>query len=249
MRLCSAVLAAMMGATFLVGSAAAQNDTRGSSSAARTSASNPSMFGGSAGRSNQARGQQMGLGQAGIGNAVGNNGQLQLGNGGQTTGSERFIRGNRQAGNFVGSDVSEVTQLFSNLTAGRAASDGAGNFGPQSRRGNEFDNTQSNSQSTVVPHRLMVGFSYPRPRIQLPTATAAGGITIHGLTRIPSRGPLTVELQDRTATLRGVVATAHDRELAEQLTLLEPGISQVKNELTIAEPLPVVQPTEPSPFD
>lgn len=226
--------------------AAAQNDTRGSSSSARNSASNPSMFGGSTGRSNQASGQQFGMGQSGtgIGNALGNNGQLQLGNGGQTTGSERFMRGNRQAGNFVGSDISEVTQLFSNLTAGRTNTDGAGNFGPQNRgRGNEFDNMQSNNQATIVPHRLMIGFRYPQPRIALPAPNAAGGTTIRGLARIPSRGPLTVELQDRTATLRGVVATAHDRALAEQLALLEPGISQVQNELQVAESLPAVNPS------
>lgn len=249
MRLLPTVLATVLGLSVLSLDVSAQNDTRSSSSAARNSASNPSMFGGGAGRSNQARGQQMGLGTGGIGTAVGNNGQLQLGNAGQTTGNERFMRGNRQASNFVGADISEVSQLFSNLTAGRANSDGAGNFGPQQgNRGNDFNNQQGNNQSQIVPHRLTVGFRYPRTRISLPAANAAGEISILGLTRIPSRGPLTVELQDRTATLRGVVATDHDRVLAEQLTLLEPGISQVQNELTVAEALPAAAPGETSPF-
>jgi hypothetical protein len=247
MRCLLIVLAGFFGTFVAIGEVAAQNDTRGSSSSARNSASNPSMFGGSTGRSNQASGQRMGMGTTGIGQAMGNNGQLQLGSGGgQTTGSERYMRGNRQAGNFVGSDAAEVSQLFSNLTAGRTNSDGAGNFGPQNRgRGNDFDNAQSNSQATIVPHRLMIGFQYPQPRIALPLPNAAGGTKIHGLSRIASRGPLTVELQDRTLTLRGVVATDHDRALAEQLALLEPGISQVQNELTVAEALPAVAPAFP----
>lgn len=47
---------------------------------------------------------------------------------------------------------------------------------------------------------------------------------------------VTVRLQGRTAVLRGSVATDHDRAVAEQLALLEPGISFVRNELSTTDP-------------
>jgi osmotically-inducible protein OsmY len=62
-------------------------------------------------------------------------------------------------------------------------------------------------------------------------------------TRIKSRpgfqalGPIEVLLDQRTIILRGTVATAHDRELAARLALLEGGVDNVSNELTVAPPL------------
>ena len=52
--------------------------------------------------------------------------------------------------------------------------------------------------------------------------------------RIQFRGPMQISIAQRTATLRGAVASEYDRMLAEQLIRLEPGIRQVQNELTVA---------------
>ena len=43
-----------------------------------------------------------------------------------------------------------------------------------------------------------------------------------------------VSLAGRKAVLKGAVKTAHDRVLAEQLLLLEPGVSDVVNQLVVA---------------
>ena len=43
--------------------------------------------------------------------------------------------------------------------------------------------------------------------------------------------PVTVEIKDKTAVLRGVVKNEHDRRLLEQFVKLEPGIVKVQNEL------------------
>lgn len=246
MKTALAVVAAFLSVALVAPDATAQSDSRSSSSGARNSASNPSMFSGNSSRGSSAGGRGAG-GQSGAGAsaAMGQNGQMQLGSGGTITGSERYMRGNRQAGNFVGSDASEVSQFFSTLTGGRAGAGGGGDSGlrANNNRGNDFNNQgQDPSGSKTIPHRLVVSFRYAAPRIQLPVANASGGINLKGLNRLQSRGPLSVELRDRTAVLRGVVATDHDRALAETLTLLEPGISQVQNELTVAETLPPVQP-------
>ena len=55
---------------------------------------------------------------------------------------------------------------------------------------------------------------------------------------IQNRSPLEVSIDQGTATLRGVVATEHDRVLAERLALLEGGIRQVENLLEIESPSP-----------
>jgi hypothetical protein len=51
-------------------------------------------------------------------------------------------------------------------------------------------------------------------------------------------GSVNIEMEGQTAVLRGQVATAQDREqdraLVARMLLLEPGISDVRNELTFA---------------
>ena len=46
-------------------------------------------------------------------------------------------------------------------------------------------------------------------------------------------GPASVTMEGRTAVLRGKVATAEDRELAAALTLMEPDVKDVRNELVV----------------
>jgi hypothetical protein len=57
--------------------------------------------------------------------------------------------------------------------------------------------------------------------------------------RIRKLSPITVTMQDEIAVLRGRVATEDDRQLAEQWARFEPGIWQVRNELTVGTPPPV----------
>jgi osmotically-inducible protein OsmY len=58
--------------------------------------------------------------------------------------------------------------------------------------------------------------------------------------------PMEVSVQGATATLRGVVASARDREMAELLVRFEPGISTVRNELTVQQARPREEPRSPS---
>ena len=51
--------------------------------------------------------------------------------------------------------------------------------------------------------------------------------------RLSPGSPVAVKVQGDTAVLQGVVATQHDRALAEQLILLEPGVARVTNELRV----------------
>ena len=86
-----------------------------------------------------------------------------------------------------------------------------------------------------VPVSINLSFQF-QPRT--PEAVSRGLSSV--LTR-PGRlqvvSPVAVSIRGRdTAVLRGAVATQHDRDLAEQLVRLEPGVAQVDNMLTVGQP-------------
>ena len=88
-----------------------------------------------------------------------------------------------------------------------------------------------------VPATLQVAFDHPQPQRSQVNSKLA-----ERLTRSPTirfRSPLEVNLQsDGTVVLRGTVATAHDRAVAERLARLEPGVWRVQNELQVATEQP-----------
>ncbi len=58
------------------------------------------------------------------------------------------------------------------------------------------------------------------------------------------QGPAQVEMRGRTAILRGVVATEHDRDLAERVVRLEAAVDQVQNQIVVAgQAMPKAAPT------
>lgn len=89
---------------------------------------------------------------------------------------------------------------------------------------------------------ITLAFAAPRPAVEqvLPTLTAR----LERTPQIRFRSPVAVTLREGTAILRGVVASEHDRELAEQLARLEPGVLQVQNELLV---LPTEAGASPAP--
>lgn len=57
---------------------------------------------------------------------------------------------------------------------------------------------------------------------------------LENLPGVQLQSPVSVVMEGRTAVLRGVVTSENDRDLVGRLALLEPGISEVRNELTVA---------------
>jgi BON domain len=101
--------------------------------------------------------------------------------------------------------------------------------------------TTGDAGAMVRPPVIAVGFEASSPA-DSPAATVAGLIRRND--RIRQLSPISVTLQNETAILRGRVATEHDRQLVELLTRFEPGVWQVKNELTVGEQ--VSAPTAPT---
>jgi hypothetical protein len=173
----------------------------------------------------------------GVGTGGGIEGQMSIGDIG---GNERFVRGNRQPGQFVGSDAADVQSFIGAMSqnGGRGMqgqnpfSMGRGQQRQDFNQGDDFGGGSGRS-GRRVPLRtsLNVDFEY-RPVV--PTTVATQLQTQLSRSRgISSLGPITVEMDGRTAVLRGEVATERDRALAARLALLEAGVSQVRNELQV----------------
>lgn len=101
-----------------------------------------------------------------------------------------------------------------------------------------FNSRFNQRQQLRVPIRLgfaSISSAPPSPEVALRVQNR--------LARIPQlqdNGPIAVELDGRVAVLRGAVVSQHERELVARLVLLEPGISDVRNELQVP-PAAVVQ--------
>jgi hypothetical protein len=168
---------------------------------------------------------------------TGNAASPAIGNpGGTITGAERFVRGARQANDFVGTDTGDRRGYV-----GRAQS--------RIRRATPVTtNLQTRPEPKVnqaAPSETSSATSLYQPRLALApelSGTPPGAIEtalVEHLRRsggIRWTGPLKVSLEGRTAVLRGEVASARDRELAEALAQFEPGIDDVQNDLRVQPP-------------
>ncbi len=168
---------------------------------------------------------------------------------GQVDSSDRFVRGSRAPGQFVGADTAEMQRFTGAVQAGTGGNRGAmqGLNGAGRNRGNTANrqtNTGGTRGTTDVRTTLRVAFDYTRTTPESISTTLAA--RLEKSRRIRTLSAVQVVFDRGTVTLRGVVATDHDRALAERLTRLEGGVSRVKNELTVAKPT-VAKPPQPRP--
>jgi len=115
---------------------------------------------------------------------------------------------------------------------------GANPFNNQFRGNRRFERNQSDQNRPTARTQLRVGFSFTaanmndvQAKLQQHLATA----------KFSTVGSIEVIIADQqteagaTAILRGTVATKEEREVAEQMAAMEPGVATVRNELRIAE--------------
>ena len=163
---------------------------------------------------------------------------------GEVQGGERFTRDGRQAGQFVGADSGDAANFFGQ-SQGFAGSGLEQLLGRAAQR--DFQNQGNAAGSSRAPLRpaLMLGF-----QLIPPAQGVVSDRMSQRLMKLPNLEILeavSVSMADRTAILRGRVATEHDRRMIAQIALLEPGVSNVQNELQVGSQ---TQPASESPaFD
>ncbi len=97
---------------------------------------------------------------------------------------------------------------------------------------NQLNQANNFNQREALRVPIKLGFAYagaPPARVssQLQTRLAR-------LPQFARNSQVVVEMEQRTAVLKGNVATEDQRRLVERLALLEPGVSKVRNELTLS---------------
>jgi hypothetical protein len=148
------------------------------------------------------------------------------------TGGSIFGEG---AGGVAGTNSLNTLGTLGALGFGRTGG-GAGGFGGRGQQGlNQLGNTGT-STPIRVPIRLSAELSSFRAASQTTRATAFE----KRLTKLPGfakTSSVSVVLEGRTAILQGAVATERQRGLIQRLVMLEPGVSGVRNDLTVGPSL------------
>lgn len=176
---------------------------------------------------------------------------------GAISGREKFIRGNRRADDFVGTDRGDLTQFVgnqqvNNTTTSRPAALEARRRQPVRTQIPLNPPLPGNNGNYVYEPPLVVGFDFTPPDAKAVAADLARSLQSLGATdrsrrQQPSssepghssrKDSVEVSVEGQTAILRGTVASAAARDLAERIALLEPTISKVRNELTVQPPSP-----------
>jgi hypothetical protein len=168
---------------------------------------------------------------SGIGSLGGLGGQTAQGGFiGAGSGQGTFIGG--QAANNTGMGGGQAGQMNRGAAGGRGGmlggagafnqgrNTGAGNFGGAGR-----------SSTVVLPTRLTIGFDF-QPAAQPSILSEKLSLKFKAIKQF-SGSDLSIQLQDRTAVLRGTVKTMADKQLAAQIVKLNPAVQNVVNELLV----------------
>jgi osmotically-inducible protein OsmY len=153
---------------------------------------------------------------------------------GSVRGNERFVRGIRRRGDFVGTDTRDRREFVGSLqgsTSGQVRSATTGLRSTETRTANVQRTSTARQRAKMYDPRLTVNFDFtPRPSEAI-LATLVR--RLESSSKLHLTGPIEVSLEGGTATLEGEVASKRDRTLAELLLLFEPGVSAVKNNLKV----------------
>jgi osmotically-inducible protein OsmY len=160
-----------------------------------------------------------------------------LENVGSVDANARYVRGNRDTSDFVGTD-SRDQQGF----VGLQQAEGTGQIrsavdnlrvrtGPDANRTAQ---SSSRRRSPMYDPRLSIDFDFRRPGPEDLSARLVG--RLESSLRLAETSWIEVSLEAGKATLRGEVASERSRRLARLMLLLEPGISDVQNDLVVKPP-------------
>ncbi len=143
--------------------------------------------------------------------------------------SRRFVRGQRRSSDFVGANKPGTQSFVGREQASPGGPVTSSVTGLREQRVRSVNQPRRVSRNGRYPERLSISFDTPAAKRTSPTALSTNLQSI-----IEQRGiQIEVSAATHSAILRGVVSSAHDREIAELIVLFEPGIEKVVNELKI----------------
>jgi hypothetical protein len=158
----------------------------------------------------------------------------------------RFIRGNREASNFVGADAGEAQRFVGSQQAGQGEEIRSAVDELQVETAPDANRTPGPAlppRMRLNAPRLKVGFDFT-PQAD---ADVSARLTQRLETKLRSNESRRIEVSvvGDEAILRGEVASDRDRKLAELLAGFEPGIARVRNQLVVRPADSPQKPREP----
>ncbi len=175
---------------------------------------------------------------AGNTSTVGVGGQAQTSSNGGFIGANASTNTNQQTQNFVGGgNLQGATQTGNGMNGGMGGmgSTGMGGMNGMNNGMGGQGNNPNSAQTTTPAVRIVMSLGFPHPALaRLPeeTSLALAG-HLGALPALHLSSPVQVEMRGHRAILRGVVATEHDRDLAERVARLEATVDQVENQLVV----------------
>jgi osmotically-inducible protein OsmY len=160
------------------------------------------------------------------------------------TGGERFLEQNRR-GAFVGADSGDTRNARSSQTGlgglgGMQGMFGNQGFFSQMNRMQQFQGQNQNQNGRQqLRVRLTMGGAAPAVRSAPPAQITSGFQT--RLRRLPALqlvSPIEAIADGPVLVLRGEVASEGDRQMVEDLAMLEPEVGEVRNEIVVREAAP-----------
>ncbi len=197
-----------------------------------------SGFGGGFGNSGFGSG---GFGSGGFGNSGFGGGNSGFGNSGFGN------SGNGMGGgqNFVGRDAADIQATFGQMN--RASTQLMNNMSRNMNRNNGRRSTKQTVQNVAQPMRVELKVAFTPPR---PTSNQMASAVRTRLTAILAERQMsqpTFNMEGDTAVVSGVAASENERALIGQLLALEPGVRNVRNEMTVVQPAGAASDTAPAP--
>lgn len=152
---------------------------------------------------------------------------------GSIEGGERFLRGNRRRADFVGGDSAEARRFIGLQQGNQARSVRTAVEGLTERRAMTTSLNQPRGALTAgeMLERLSLSDELVSKDMSFNPEVLSQRLS-RSLSRLGNT-TIGVSVAGRTATLRGAVASARNRDLAAMIVSFEPGISEVENQLVV----------------
>jgi hypothetical protein len=190
-----------------------------------------------------------GFGGGGMGGGMGSSGFGSSGFGGGNSGFGNSGFGNSGAGgqqNFVGRDGNDMQATFGQL--GKASTQFFNNMNRNMRNtGNSRRSNKKTVQNASQPARVEMKVAFDPPR---PSSDQMARDIRTRLTKLLAANHMsqpTVSMEGDTVVLSGSAASENERDVISQLLAIEPGVRDVRNEMTIGKPAAAPSGIAPSP--
>lgn len=159
---------------------------------------------------------------------------------GTLQGNERFLRGNRSQSDFVGMGSADVGGFVGQVNAANPASGNIVLFQPPPARRNlspQINRPVRARRPNTLHEPVLIADFLPDPeRTAEREERAIGRLQSLFFDRFENR--IGVSVEGRTATLLGVANDEDDSRLAEWIVRMEPGISEIRNQIQVQSPIP-----------